>query len=38
MENSQLHNIKARNNLSFPTIITFNDSSEGTTLFWYQGV
>jgi len=39
MENSQLlHNLKTRNNLWFPTIITFNDSSERTTLFWHQGV
>ena len=32
MENSQLYNLKTRNNLYFPTTITFNDSS----LFWHQ--
>jgi hypothetical protein len=38
-ENSEVHNIKARNNSTlFSTIISFNDLSERTLLFWHQGV
>jgi hypothetical protein len=38
-ENSEVHNIKTRNNSkSFSTIVSFNNLAEGTLLFWHQGV
>jgi hypothetical protein len=37
-ENSEVHNIKTRNNSNLFSTVTFNDLSEGTLLFWHQGV